>query len=224
MTDTIKKQVKSFRRKYNMRDVNVDSLKNTLSKQGYTVVEFNSIINDENVSSLIDSLKLDDYIRNSKGFTYADANYRLVFVNEDLNDEEKTLILAHEEGHIFCKHFRNQNVIGNDVMQENEANEFSFFLRNPSLGEKIYTNFKKHRVAIVSICLALIIAVIGVASYYSISKEQSYYGEYYITSTGSKYHTKNCVFVKNKTNIQRLTEEAFESGDYEPCEMCHPLD
>ncbi len=54
------------------------------------------------------------------------------------------------------------------------------------------------------------------------NQQKNYYGEYYITDTGHKYHRADCIFVKNKENVRRLTEEEFFSGDYEPCEMCLP--
>ena len=39
---------------------------------------------------------------------------------------------------------------------------------------------------------------------------------------GNKYHEKDCIFVKDKTNVHRMTEEEFESGEYEPCRICLP--
>ena len=53
-------------------------------------------------------------------------------------------------------------------------------------------------------------------------KEKHYYGTYYITESGNKYHERNCIFVKDKTNIRRMTVEEFESGEYEPCAICLP--
>lgn len=49
-----------------------------------------------------------------------------------------------------------------------------------------------------------------------------YYGELYITSTGNKYHEKDCIFVKHKDNVERLKIEQFENGEYEPCDICLP--
>lgn len=54
------------------------------------------------------------------------------------------------------------------------------------------------------------------------STAKKYYGEYYITSTGNKYHDKDCGYVKGKDNIERLTVEQYESGEYEPCGKCLP--
>ena len=75
-----------------------------LNVRGYTVVEYNHLSNDEIVSSLIKALKLSENIRNSKGFTYADQNQRIVFIHEDLSDAEKLLALSHDAGHIYLGH------------------------------------------------------------------------------------------------------------------------
>ncbi len=81
---------------------------------------------------------------------------------------------------------------------------------------------KKHKKLVILVCVCVLVAVIGVTVFSIVSKENSYYGEYYVTSTGSKYHEKDCIFVKDKTNVRLLTKEEFENGDYEPCETCLP--
>lgn len=71
--------------------------------------------------------------------------------------------------------------------------------------------------------MAIILSIlIGMVAVGVIQKQQSYYGDYYITSSGNKYHEKECIFVKDKTNVQRLTKEQFDSGEYDPCQMCLP--
>ena len=103
-------------------------------------------------------------------------------------------------------------------MQEHEANEFVHFVLYPTLGMKIAQRRKQIIISLSAIIAAVtIIAFIG-----AVNQQKTYYGEYYITETGHKYHKADCVFVKNKTNVRRLTEEEFESGDFEACEMCLP--
>lgn len=41
---------------------------------------------------------------------------------------------------------------------------------------------------------------------------------YYVTPTGTKYHTADCRYVKNKTNIQEIQNP--ESKGYQPCSIC----
>ena len=53
-------------------------------------------------------------------------------------------------------------------------------------------------------------------------RQRSYYGEYYITNSGHKYREAECIFVKDKSNVERLTKEDYYSGEYEPCQICLP--
>lgn len=211
-----------FIKEFNVSEITLDKLYEILSNQGYTVVHFNSMYNENDVDNLITLLNLSSFIKERKGFTYADANHRIVFINEDLSEQEKLLVLLHEEGHIYSGHLSEQNVIGRDVIQEFEANEFVHYILNKTVVQKFQLALSKHRkaVTIISICLAIVI--VGCVATKCIIKQQSYYGEYYITQTGDKYHEKECIFVKNKDNVERLTKTQFESGDYEPCGTCLP--
>ena len=46
----------------------------------------------------------------------------------------------------------------------------------------------------------------------------------YITESGTKYHRKECVYVRDRKDVHRMTLEQFESDLYEPCEVCFPND
>lgn len=218
----IQKKVKQFKRKFGLLDCNYAALEKATEKQGYTIVEFNHISNNESVRTLVDSLGLQEYVSHSKGFTYADKNYRIVFIHEDLNEEEKTKVLAHENGHIYLGHFSSSQVIGKDVQEEYEANEFSHYLQTDSVATKMQNGFIKHKkICLVVVAIAFVLAI-ALAIFGYIEKEKQYYGEYYITETGNKYHERDCIFVKDKNNTQRLTVEQFESGEYSPCATCLP--
>lgn len=218
----IQKKVKQFKRKFGLLDCNYAALEKATEKQGYTIVEFNHISNNESVRTLVDSLGLQEYVSHSKGFTYADKNYRIVFIHEDLNEEEKTKVLAHENGHIYLGHFSSSQVIGKDVQEEYEANEFSHYLQTDSVATKMQNGFIKHKKACIVVVAIILVIAIALAIFGYIEKEKQYYGEYYITETGNKYHERDCIFVKEKNNTQRLTVEQFESGEYEPCATCLP--
>ena len=220
--NTAKQNAKSFQREFSIYSITYPALKEAVEKQGYTVVEFNHIYNEEAVACLIDALNISDAVLRSRGFTYADCNHRVVFIHEDLSDDEKLMVLAHEEGHIYCRHMNTSPIIGQDVQDEYEANEFAHYLLNPSHPGRVKCILRRHKKAVlISIIGLALITVAAVALCYT-SKRQSYYGEYYITESGNKYHEKDCIFVKDKTNVHRMTEEEFESGEYEPCRICLP--
>ena len=81
---------------------------------------------------------------------------------------------------------------------------------------------RRHKAAtILAVAILALLVTAGIVLS-KIQTEKSYYGEYYITESGNKYHEKDCIFVKDKTNTHRMTIEEFESGEYEPCGICLP--
>lgn len=218
----IHKKVKAFKKKFGLTDCTYSSLREATENQGYTIVEYNSFSNDDSVQTVIDSLGVLEYVTNSKGFTYVDKNYRIVFIHDALSDEEKLKILAHENGHIFLEHFASAQVIGRDVQEEYEANEFSHYLLTSDFLTVVCNGFAKHKKVYLSIlAIILVLAVIG-AVFGFVKNEEQYHDEYLITATGDKYHREDCIFVKNKNNTERLKLEQFESGEYKPCAVCLP--
>ena len=218
----IKLKARKFIKEFDVHELNYGTLKSAIERQGYTLVEYNHIFNDEDVSKLIEVLKLSDNIIRSRGFTYADQNYRIVFVHEDLSDAEKLVVLSHEAGHIYLGHMSSTPIIGRDVQEEHEANEFSHFLMNQGKLDKANLWVRRHKTATILIVAILALLVTAGIVLSKIHTEKSYYGEYYITESGNKYHEKDCIFVKDKTNTHRMTIEEFESGEYEPCGICLP--
>lgn len=55
--------------------------------------------------------------------------------------------------------------------------------------------------------------------------ETAYYGEYYRTPSGNKFHRKDCSFLDSAMRdgtARRLTVADYESGRYTPCSRCLP--
>ncbi len=222
MTKSVKKVSAQFRKKYKIKSVTCSVLLSVLEEQGYTVIPFRASHNDADVAQVIDNLNLNELAATSSGFTYADDRLRLVFVKEELSDEEKRIVLAHEEGHIFNEHFNVCSVVGQGVLQEHEANEFAHYLLYPSRSEQSKQWMYRRRKAISVLAACLLVFALGISVFSLSIKADSYYGEYYVTENGGKYHRKECIYIKNKKNIHRLTKEEYESGEYEACKVCLP--
>jgi len=222
MSREIKKKVLAFVKTERLTSFNYTSLSNAAKNLGYTIIGFTRGINDENVATLITEFQLNDLVKTSNGFIFSYGDYRLIFINYDLSQREKAIVLAHEIGHIVCKHIHTEQDIGFNVQDEYEANEFAHYLLNPSLSRIIRIWILTHKKAVLALVIFLVFVIVGTSIALTVKTQRSYYGEYYVTSTGSKYHKKDCVFVKNKDNVKRLTKEEFESGNYTPCEMCLP--
>ena len=143
-------------------------------------------------------------------------------MNEGLSDDEKLIVLAHELGHIVCGHMVQSNIIGSDVQEEYQANEFAHYVLKPGVSSKLqrYVWSNAKAVCAVAMIAAIIIAIM--ITFIVVSNEKTYYSEYYITESGQKYHKKKCIFVKDKSNVHKLTNDQIESGEYEPCRLCLP--
>ncbi len=214
---TASKEANSFKRKFHIKDVNSTTLYDALTEQGYTIVEFNGVCDSEEVTDLIEALHLEDQVAHSKCFTFQNDKYRLIFLHEDLNEEERTIVLAHEAGHIWNGHMAHNSVFGEDVIQEQEANEFShYLLRNRS-------GIQKRKKAIATVLAMALIMTLGLGIILKTHHDAEVYTEhFYRTAAGSKYHVRNCMFLKDKKGVYRLTKKEFESGEYEPCGACLP--
>lgn len=218
----MKRKVRRFLREHRIRKISSTELIRALKEQGYTVLKFNRLCNDEDLDDLIDALHLHGYIASSRGFTYANGDYRMVFLHEDLSEKESCMVLAHEQGHITCGHTDKQPILGEDVRQENEANEFAHCLLKPSLCQRIIMWIRRHRALASVLAVLCALAVVGGIVWSSLQEEESCFGEYYITATGNRYHTADCGFVKDKPNTRRMTKEEYASGLFEPCSRCLP--
>lgn len=214
---TQRKQAVNFKKKYNIKSISSDELVRALGEQGYTLVQYNGVEEAEDVAILGKELDLEKWMKQSRGFTYRDDKYRIVFMQEGLTEEEKLIVLAHEEGHIWNDHLSKECVLGNDVVQEYEANEFAHFLLVDKKGTIKHTK-------IIAICISLIlVAVVCLCFFLKYRYDEAVYtDDLYRTESGSKYHIRNCMYIKDKTDVYRLTNEEFNSGKYEPCEACKP--
>lgn len=97
MADSIKKVARSFLREYKIKTLTVDRISEIIRSQGYKIIRFGKAYNDENTEILINGLELNGYIQAYSAFTYVDDKYRLVFLEDNLSDEET---LVHLEYHL----------------------------------------------------------------------------------------------------------------------------
>lgn len=214
-----RRQVSDFKKKYGLKIVNSATLSDALKEQGYSIIDFNGVSEKPDVAELIDALQVKDQISHSRGFTYQNDKYRLIFVHEDLNEEERVVVLAHEQGHIWNQHMHKDSPIGIDVIHEHEANEFAHFLLADRFGKK------KRNKLVVGICvvIAILLGIVG-ATTKNAHDKAVYTDDLYRTETGKKYHIKNCLYIRDRTDVYRLTLAEFNSGEYEPCSACMPDD
>ena len=96
-----------------------------------------------------------------------------------------------------CLHLKNGVCNKADMTEEFEANEFAHYLLHPGKTIKVKLWMRNHK-AILWITSIILVAIIITASVLNcVSLQKSYYGEYYVTENGEKYHEKGCIFIKD---------------------------
>lgn len=218
----IRYKVKNLLVEHSISKVTLENLIYIIEDQGFEIIEYSQRDRSDNVLTVLNTLNLTAYAESGKAFAYKCGRSKLLFVCEEKTADEKLYALAHEEGHIIFGHLCNGACDGNAVEEEYVANEFAHYLLHSPLLLKFATTVKSNKkkalwVALIALSLAVIIPLTV-----NIIQSRSYYGEYYVTESGTKYHEKDYMTIKDRSNVRRLTEKDYYSVDYEPCHVCLP--
>lgn len=213
-------RAKSLLRKYKLGKITLDNLVFIIEDQGYEIIEYS--LNEKH--NILSSLNLENYSQGCKAFSYNGNGLKLVFIRDDTSANEKTYALSHELGHIACGHMKGNGTSPLDVEEEREANEFAHYILHPDMITLAVAKYHENKkLAIITmVVVACLLIAIPLVSF--LIKQGSYHGEFYVTEAGVCYHEKNCIFVKDKKNVSRLTEGDYYSGKYDPCQICLPND
>lgn len=214
-----KKQAYRFLKQFGIEKLNVDSLSHAIEQQGYSIVEYSRVSNSDDIEQLLNALGLKALSLSTGAFTYADGNFRIVFIQEGLSDDERLILLAHEEGHIFCGHLNSlSGICGEAVTNEHEANTFAHYLLNGNLLRSLKLYASAHKLSVSLLSAAFVLAISAtVAICISLPTESR--GDYCITSSGQKYHLPDCPTVAGRKIIYGSDEEFKELGK-QPCSVC----
>ena len=214
-------RAKEFLLENGISKITLENIIFILEKQGFRFVEYSQNYMNDSSWAIIKQLKLDQYALSGKAFAYKNGATKLIFLCDEMSANEKIYALAHEEGHILCGHLE---AAGDESSVEHEhlANEIAHYLITPPLHIRLWVKILERKRFAISIIAAIgCVAVISCIAI-SLIQNSSYHGNYYVTENGSKYHDEDCMIIKDKTNTRRLTEKDFESGEYEPCQVCLP--
>lgn len=209
-----------------------DDLQHIIEFNKFTVINYKKNSNSEYVSELINKLGIEDEIKHSDSFLYIKNNLRLIFLNSDISGEDKCLLLRHELGHILDPHLISHSLNYSKIKREEFANEFSCYFKNPGVSFKFFMLLIVKWKLLVSL-ITVIVFISGLLLFnnplfvlptgsgtvdVSISKAPE--KEYYITSSGKKYHKKFCIVVKHKSNLTKGTLDEVQEAGYKPCLIC----
>ncbi len=207
------RKARTFLKQFHHRPFTVTDLEKALQAQGFSLVEFSRLSNCREVSTLLTSLQLVTYASGLSAFTYQDANLRIVFIQENLSQQEQMILLSHELGHILCGHLDRAPTTGpgSGVLEEQEANDFSACLMR-------YNKTCRPRRA--ALLVALTLAVLALAAAITVSSVNRENPTVYLTESGQCYHKAACKYIVGKTNTTAVPLRQAKSSGYDPCTWC----
>ncbi len=214
-------RAKTFLLENRISHITLENIMFIMEQQGFQFVEYSQNYVNDASWEIIKQLKLEQYALSGKAFAYKNGVTKLLFLCDEMTANEKLYALAHEEGHILCGHLE-PAYNGSSVEQEHLANEIAHYLIHPPLFTQLWIATLERKKLVITIVAAILCVSLAIAAVILVGKENSYYGEYYITENGSKYHKSDCMIIKDKANTKRLTEADYYSGEYEPCQVCLP--
>ena len=217
----VRKTAYSALKQYRLTKPSLDDLLHITEGQGYSIIDFSVSGTDSSVKQLLQELDLESLAHTCSSFVYKCGDIKLVFLRDTMNAGEKLYALAHELGHIFCGHLEKRTTCSiADMEEEHEANEFAHYLLHPGPDAKASIIISSHKILAIAALVILTLGIVSIPVIKQLQISRSYYGEYYVTNSGEKYHTSDCPIIKEKTNIHRFTIEEYESGKFEPCQIC----
>lgn len=213
---------------------NYTDLQRIIEFNQFTIIEYRKHTNSEPVSELIKRLGVENEIKQNDSFLYINNNLKFLFINTDVSDEDKCALLRHELGHICDPDFKNSAIHYSKIKKEEFANEFSCYIKNSGVCFIAYIFIMKKWKLLVSL-MALIICILGFSFINNnpiipptkpvigdASTSVTSDGIYYVTSSGKKYHRKNCIIIKYKNNLTKIQLNDAVTDGYKPCLICNP--
>ena len=212
------------------KKLTLDDLYEIVTEKGFEIIEYKKYNNSLELKTLINSLHLEKDIQESNCFLYYNENLKLLFINQDVPDEDKITLLSHEVGHIYDDHFLDSEIKYSKVKRENFANEFSHYLTKPFFAVKSFAFILKK--PLFCLIIFMILTFAGFTSSNAldlfeqnpapnVSSDNAAENVFYVTASGKKYHRGFCKHVKNRTNIKAFySSEDVTAEGYEPCLDC----
>lgn len=132
---------RSFITEYNVKKLDRQTLEAIIDRLGYKIIQFNKLSNEDSVELLIESLSLENDVKQKQCFTYSSPAFKRIFICDNINESDSIQALLHEVGHIYMRHKIDSEA---DTLHiENEANEFVYAVLNQIKKRRIkkYTAF-----------------------------------------------------------------------------------
>ena len=210
-----------FIKEHKLKTIDSENLIRVIKECGYEVRDYRPYSNEDKTQKLFEILNIKEFANGEDAFTYADLDNRIVFVSKTLSEKEKCIVLSHELGHIFFKHMSSKKYIkGQEIEQENEANEFSHYLLDGGIFFKLCKFINNYRERLIIPVIGIIAASFLLGYVIDILDNRQDNITYYITENGGKYHEEGCKHLDGKSDLETGKREKFERRGYTPCGDC----
>lgn len=138
----IKKLVKKTFERYNVSIINARTVKDIIDSRGYRVIRYNPTDLSESTRRLLQILNLLDYACFNDSFTYSDSLRKIVFIRQDISDDDYLYLLIFELGRILTYTEKTDNLIGITAVEKAYASEFAYHVTDCEKHSLIYNFFK----------------------------------------------------------------------------------
>lgn len=210
-----------FIKEHKLKTIDSENLIRVIKECGYEVRDYRPYSNEDKTQKLFEILNIKEFANGEDAFTYADLDNRIVFVSKTLSEKEKCIVLSHELGHIFFKHMSSKKYIkGQEIEQENEANEFSHYLLDGGIFFKLCKFINNYRERLIIAVIGIIAASFLLGYVIDILDNRQNNITYYITENGGKYHEEGCKHLDGKSDLETGKREKFEKLGFAPCGDC----
>lgn len=116
--------VENFIKEFDIKAIDVYTLKTVICKLGFEILEYNPLLNNDQVNTIITGLDLKEKLKNKSCFTYKSKLASYIFIRNNLTEYELIYLLLHEIGHIYMHHV-DKDITDRPEYYEHEANKFA---------------------------------------------------------------------------------------------------
>jgi len=139
--------------------LSLEALEQLVADSGFILIEYSRYDNNNDVKTLIHKLGLETSLAKTNSLIYSTSKIKLLFINKDLSETDKIILLRHELGHIYDTHLNMPNHLYSNIERELYANEFAHYLAYPPVWVRLCSLFFRNSSNSIIIALLLLIAL-----------------------------------------------------------------
>ncbi len=212
----------------------VKNIETVIQSHGFRIYTFRLEAKHDRVTTLIDQMGAIEYARHNICFIATNPIINGVFIKHNLSDDDRLLLLFHEEAHIWYNH---PNVTSftdeTDTQQEKTAN---LFLQRLRILKAVFYLLVASTIFVAMLLFPIQNDPNPAAPLYTaapqidtdpiteeleeIEKAADYIATVYITVYGKCYHRRSCNQISDSDTITPTTITAAEQLGKTPCSFC----